>query len=36
MNGEDGMDCDVKDIDLAEKGRARIEWAAARRCACSG
>jgi adenosylhomocysteinase len=23
------MDCDVKDIDLAEKGRARIEWAAA-------
>jgi adenosylhomocysteinase len=27
--GEDGMDCDVKDIDLAEKGRARIEWAAA-------
>jgi adenosylhomocysteinase len=21
------MDCDVKDIDLAEKGRARIEWA---------
>jgi len=23
------MDCDVKDIDLAEKGRNRIEWAAA-------
>jgi adenosylhomocysteinase len=23
------MDCDVKDIDLAEKGRARIEWASA-------
>jgi adenosylhomocysteinase len=23
------MDCDVKDIDLAEKGRMRIEWAAA-------
>ena len=21
------MDCDVKDLDLAEKGRARIEWA---------
>jgi adenosylhomocysteinase len=26
---EDGMDCDVKDIDLAERGRGRIEWAAA-------
>src|SRR5947207_11783424 len=27
--GEDTMDCDVKDLDLAEKGRARIEWASA-------
>jgi adenosylhomocysteinase len=24
---EDGMDCDVKDLGLAEKGRARVEWA---------
>jgi adenosylhomocysteinase len=25
--GEIDMDCDVKELDLAEKGRARIEWA---------